>query len=150
MTTLSKSPVPPDSSVTLEQRFIYRLQEYLANRRGIDSEFTLPGLRGWMVSQPWPEAPTSQRLECLAVLVWAAICQVDEAPEREREVRQELIHQLDFLEGGRADQPPNLPDVLAKKARTALYKDLLAAANPSSTRRATWGLPRFNTADKRN
>lgn len=102
-----------------------------------------------MISQPWPEDPAPQRLECLAVLVWSAICQVDDTPEREREIRQELIDQLDFLEGGRKEQPPGLQKILAETTRTALYQDLQLAANPGSTRRATWGLPRFNTAEKR-
>ncbi|HET9662254.1 MAG TPA: hypothetical protein VFP05_18150 [Thermomicrobiales bacterium] len=135
--------------MALEQRLMYRLQEYLADRRGIDAEFTLPGLRGWMVSQPWPELPVPQRLECLSVLVWSAICQVDDAPEREGEVRHELMLQLEFLEGGHIEQPPTLAQVLSETARTAIYQDLRAAANPGSMRRATWGLPRFNAADKR-
>lgn len=139
---------PVDPIAALEQRFIYRVHEYLADGRSIDAEFTLPGLRGWMLCQHWPEPAASTKLECLAVLSWAAICQVESDPDRENEIRRELGRQLDFLDGSSAVRPASLDVLLSKKGRTGAYASLQQASQPGSARRESFGLPRFNAAEK--
>jgi hypothetical protein len=148
---LVKAPgkrAPVDPIAALEQRFIYRVHEYLADGRNIDAEFTLPGLRGWMLCQHWPEPAASTKLECLAVLSWTAICQVETEPDREREVRRELARQLDFLEGSSTDRPASLDALLSTKSRIGAYASLQQASEPGSARREDFGLPRFNAAEK--
>jgi hypothetical protein len=148
---LVKAPVkraPIDPIASLEQRFIYRVHEYLAFGRNIDAEFTLPGLRGWMLCQHWPEPSASTKLECLAVLSWTAICQVESEPDREGDVRRELARQLDFLEGSSSVRPTSLDAILSKKGRAGTYASLQAASAPGSARREDFGLPRFNAAEK--
>jgi len=143
-----KKLTPIDPIAAMEQRFTYRIHEYLADGRNIDAEFTLPGLRGWMLCQSWPDPPESPKLECLAVLSWTAICQVESDPEREREIRRELARQLDFLDGTSSAKPTTLDDVLSTKGRKGAYSNLRQAAEPGSTRREFWGLPRFNAVEK--
>lgn len=142
-----KLVVPADPAATLEQRFFYRIQEYLADRRSIDAEFTLPGLRGWMLSQKWPDPP-SEKLECLAVLSWTAICQVESSPDEEDEIRRELGRQLDYLDGSSSLRPATLDTLLSADGRTEAYTSLRRAAEPGSSRREYWGLPRYNAAER--
>jgi hypothetical protein len=132
----------------LEQRFAYRVREYVAGGRSIDPEFTLPGLRSWMLCQHWPDPAISRLVECLAVLSWSAICQVEAEPERELAVRSELAHQLDFLDGVDPHRPATLDTLLSPQGRTTTYANLRKAAEPGSSRRELWGLPRFNVTDK--
>ncbi len=143
-----KKLTPVDPIAALEQRFIYRVHEYLADGRSIDAEFTLPGLRGWMLCQSWPEPPASAKLECLAVLSWTAICQVETDPDRESEIRRELARQLDFLDGSSSTRPATLDAILSTEGRTGTYTSLRQASEPGSNRREFWGLPRFNAAEK--
>lgn len=148
--TASKKLPPIDPVVSLEQRFIYRISEYLANRRNTDAEFSLPGLRGWMLSQDWPDPPASQTLECLAVLCWSAISQMDVDSDRESEIRQELGLQLDYLDGNSSKRPVSLEKALSSQSRTNTYASLRQASAPGSSRREALGLPRFNAAEKRS
>lgn len=134
--------------VALEQRFAYRVQVYLTDSRSIDAEFTLPGLRSWMLSQKWPDPPTSATLECLAVLSWDAICRVDRQPGEEAAIRDELGRQFDFLTGQSSRKPATLDALLSPGARSETYLNLCEAAAPGSSSRESLGLPRFNAADK--
>lgn len=143
-----KKLTPADPIAALEQRFTFRVHEYLADGRSMDAEFSILGLRGWMLCQQWPDPPASQKLECLAVLTWTAICQVESDPEREREVRRELARQLDFLDGSSTKKPSTLDAVLSTKGRSGAYASLRKAAEPGSIRREHLGLPRFNAAEK--
>lgn len=148
--TASKKSSSIDPVASLEQRFIYRLSEYLANRRSTDAEFSLPGLRGWMLSQTWPDPPASQTLECLAVLCWSAMCQMDADADREDEIRHELGMQLDYLDGSSNKRPVSLETVLSAENRADTYANLRQASAPGSSRREAWGLPRFNASEKRS
>lgn len=143
-------PMPPNEQPIniFEQRFAYRVREYVAGGRSMDAEFTLPGLRSWMLSQRWPEPTDSLLLECLAVLSWSAICQVEAEPEQETVIRSELARQLDFLEGNDPHRPATLDTVLSMQGRNTTYANLRKAAEPGSSRREYWGLPRFNVSDK--
>jgi hypothetical protein len=143
-----KKLTPVDPIAALEQRFIYRVHEYLADGRNVDAEFTLPGLRGWMLCQKWPDPPDSPKLECLAVLSWTMICQVESDPERESEIKRELARQLDYLDGSSTKRPTTLDAVLSTEGRSGAYASLRKASEPGSTRREFWGLPRFNAAEK--
>jgi hypothetical protein len=152
MPTNSKAPqkpAPVDPVVALEQRFAYRVQMYLANSRGIDAEFTLPGLRGWMLCQKWPDPPPSATLECLAVLSWSAICRVNSDPDDEDAIRSELGRQFDYLTGQSSRKPASLDGLLSPKGRRSAYDSLREASAPGSSSRESLGLPRFNAADKR-
>ncbi|MCA9859012.1 MAG: hypothetical protein KC438_04780 [Thermomicrobiales bacterium] len=149
MAASKKSP-PIDPVVSLEQRFIYRLSEYLANRRNTDPEFSLPGLRGWMLSQTWPDPAASQTLECLAVLCWSAMCRMDADADREDEIRHELGMQFDYLEGRSNNRPASLERVLSPESRADTYANLRQASAPGSSRREALGLPRFNASEKRS
>lgn len=146
--TPTKKSIPIDPVASLEQRFTYRLSEYLADRRNTDAEFTLPGLRGWMLSQSWPDPPASEKLECLAVLCWTAMCRMESEPERESEIRHELAGQLDYLDGSSNRRPASLVAALSTPARTTTYASLRQAAEPGSSRREGLGLPRFNAVEK--
>jgi hypothetical protein len=146
----SKKLAPVDPVANLEQRFFFRVHEYLADDRSIDAEFTLPGLRGWMLCQKWPEPDASQKLECMAVLSWTAICLVESAPEREPDVRRELARQLDYLVGSSSQRPASLDAMLSNQSRELAYASLRNAAEPGSSGRESRGLPRFNVADKRS
>lgn len=137
----------PPASV-LEQRFAYRIREYLAGGRTQDAEFSLPGLRSWMLCQQWPDPPESLLLECLAVLGWSAICQIEDRPADESAIRQELGRQLDYLEGHTTDRPPSLDHELSMTNRVRTYANLRHAAEPGSARRERWGLPKFNVTDR--
>mgnify|MGYP001411203049 CR=1 FL=1 len=139
---------PVDPNTTLEQRFAYRVQVYLANSRSIDAEFTLPGLRGWMLCQKWPDPPATSRLECLAVLSWAAICRADGEHDNEDDIRSELGRQFDFLTGQSSRKPATLDALLSPGGRRSTYTSLCTAASPGSASRETLGLPRFNAAEK--
>jgi hypothetical protein len=130
-----------------EQRFAYRVREYLAGGRSLDAEFSLPGLRSWMLCQRWPDPDVSLLLECLAVLSWSAICQAEAMPDDEFLIRQELARQLNVLEGLEPLRPPTLDIELSMQKRTDTYADLRKAAEPGSSRRELWGLPRFNAAE---
>lgn len=141
--------IPPDPITVLEQRLAYRVLAYVADSRGISDEFTLRGLRGWMLCQKWPDPIASARLECLAVLSWTAICDVEAAPDSESEVRQELARQLDFLDGIINKRPATLDTLLTSQSRERAYGSLQAAAAPGSSRREKLGLPRFNVAGGR-
>ena len=143
-----KKLTPLDPDALLEQRFTYRVQAYLADNRNIDAEFTLPGLRGWMLCQKWPDPPGSATLECLAILCWAAICQVESEPERESDIRSELERQIDYLTGGKSRRPASLDTLLSRRGRANAYASLLQAAAPGSSHRVLFGLPRFNAAEK--
>ncbi len=143
-----KKSNPIDPIATLEQCFRYRVQEYLADNRRIDAEFTLLGLRGWMLCQSWPDPPASRSLECLAVLMWSAIRQVEADPDGERDIRRELERQIDFLDGSSAHHPATLNALLSPSGRAAAYANLRTASAPGSARRELWGLPRFNATDK--
>lgn len=151
MAMKSKAPqnLPPaDPLVALEQRFAYRVQVYLANSRSIDAEFTLPGLRGWMLCQKWPDPPSSPTLECLAVLSWDAICQMDGQPDDEDAIRGELGRQFDYLTGQSSRKPATLDTLLSSQVRRTTYLNLREAAAPGSTSRESLGLPKFNAVDK--
>lgn len=139
---------PVDPVINLEQRFFYRVHAYLADDRNIDAEFTLLGLRGWMLCQKWPEAAESQKLEFLAVLSWNAICQAETEPSRERDIRRELACQLDYLDGSSPHRPATLDRVLSSQSRAVVYANLRKASEPGSSSREYWGLPRFNAAEK--
>lgn len=145
MTPSSKSS-PIDPIAALEQRFTFRLAEYLTERRSMDAEFSLPGLRGWMLSQKWPDATASRKLECLAVLSWAAICQSEADPDRENEIRHELARQLDYLDGSSNHRPATLDSTMSTREST--YASLRQASEPGSRGRVERGLPRFNVGDK--
>lgn len=139
----SKQRPSIDPVASFEQRFAFRIYQYLANDRNADAEFTLAGLRGWMVCQTWADPPASPTLECLAVLSWTMIRQIEAAPAREAELRRELGWQLDYLGGSSARRPASLDIALAQPARATVYANLRDAAGPESTRRQSLGLPRF-------
>lgn len=143
-----KKLTPVDPIAALEQRFIYRVHEYLADGRNMDAEFSILGLRGWMLCQQWPNPPASQKLECLAVLTWTAINQVEADPDRERDIRRELGRQLDYLDGSSTKKPATLDTVLSAEGRLGAYESLRNAAEPGSSRREKLGMPRFNAQEK--
>ncbi len=128
----------------LEQQLSYRLRAYVDGGRNQDSIFTLSGLRSWMLCQAWPTPSSSAELEVLAVLGWSAICAIDDEPEQEVAVRGELGRQLDYLHGASVRRPASLDAFHAQQARQGLYRQLQRAAEPGSSRRAFFGLPRFN------
>jgi hypothetical protein len=136
----------PDSN--LEQQLAYRVAACLADARTTDPTFTLPGLRGWMLCQRWPEAALSARLECLAVLTWSAICSIDADPDQEPSVLKELAWQIEYLGGVRALRPASLDAFQSVQARRDLYGSLRKAAEPGLSRREFFGLPRFDTVAK--
>jgi hypothetical protein len=138
----------PQPSTLLEQRLSYRVRAWVADGRSIDTEFTLPGLRGWMLCQTWPSPAPTAWLECLAVLSWSAICMIDTEPDRELNIRQELARQLEYLDGASDRRPSSLDAFRLEQTRLDLYASLRKAAEPGSSRREFFGLPRFNTADK--
>jgi hypothetical protein len=144
---LSMTP-PRDPTSLLEQRLEYRVRAYAAGGRAMDAEFTLLGLRGWMLCQPWPFPAPSAWLECLAVLSWSAICSIDLEPEREGVVRNELARQLEYLDGADTLRPTSLDAFRLEQTRIDLYTSLSNAAKPGSSHRERFGLPRFNAADK--
>ena len=137
-----------DPNISLEQQLAYRIAACLAGTRSIDLTFTLPGLRGWMLCQRWPEAAHSDRFECLAVLTWSAICSIDAAPERESIVLKELTQQIEYLGGTRVLRPASLDAFRSAQRRHDLYASLRKAAEPGSSRREFFGLPRFDTTAK--
>jgi len=139
----SKQRPPIDPVASFEQRFAFRIYQYLANDRNADAEFTLAGLRGWMICQTWSDPPASPTLECLAVLSWTMIRQIEAVPAREPELRRELGRQLDFLDGSSAKRPASLDVALARSARAGMYANLRDAAGPGSARRQSLGMPRF-------
>lgn len=143
-----QKPRPVDPIAALEQRFAYRIQMYLANSRNIDLEFTLPGLRGWMLCQTWPQPPASATLECLAVLSWTAVCRMERQPADEDDIRGELAHQFDYLTGHQSRKPAALDALMSARGRRAAYASLCEAATPGSSSRVLLGLPRFNVAEK--
>lgn len=132
-----------------EQRFAYRVREYVNGGRANNSEFSLSGLRGWMLAQNWPEPALSQRIHWLAVLSWSAIRQAEADPSREPEIRRDLGRQLAFLDGTSPNQPQSLAPLLAEHKQAEIYADLHEAAQPGSAVRSSLGLPRFNVEDKR-
>lgn len=139
---------PVDPIAALEQRFTYRVHEYLSDGRSVDAEFRLPGLRGWMLSQQWPDPPASRKLECLAVLSWNMICRAESEPEHEGDFKRELGQQLDYLDGSSARRPASLDAVLSSEGRAGTYASLRKASEPGSAHRKSCGLPRFNAAKK--
>lgn len=140
----------PKSIAQLEQQLAYRVRAYLGAGRTQEALFTLPGLRGWMLCQTWPFPAPSAWLECLAVLSWSAICAIDADPKQESMVRNELARQLDYLDGVGVRRPASLDAFRSERTRTELYASLRKAAEPGSSRRVFFGLPRFNPADKSN
>jgi hypothetical protein len=138
----------PVSSTLLEQRLAYRVRAWVADGRSLDAEFTLTGLRGWMLCQTWPFPAPTAWLECLAILSWAAICMIETEPDRESIVREELARQLDYLDGASARRPASLDAFRLEQTRIDLYSNLRKAAEPGSTRREFFGLPRFNSAER--
>jgi hypothetical protein len=142
-----KKPNPIDPIVALEQRFIYRLHEYLADSRNIDAEFTLPGLRGWMLCQKWPEASSSRLLEQLGALSWTMICQVESDPNCEGELRRDLGL---TLRGSNHNPKRTTPfdAALSKEGRADAYNSLRKASEPGSLVRTSLGMPRFDAAEK--
>ncbi len=145
----TSKPLPPlDPVVSFEQRLTFRIYQYLANDRNADAEFSLAGLRGWMICQRWSDPPASNTIACLAVLSWSMICQADAAPEQERALRYELGRQLDFLDGSSQMRPASLDVVLSQSVRDRVYADLREAAGPDSTRRQSLGLPRFSANER--
>lgn len=138
----------PDPNTLLEQRLDYRVRAYIAGGRTVDPEFTLPGLRSWMLSQIWPLPAPSDWLECVAVLCWSAICSIESESEREVAVRNELRGQMDYLDGASPRRPRSLDAFRSEETRSELYASLRNAAAPGSARRESSGLPRFNAADK--
>lgn len=143
MTTSSTDPI-----AQLEQQLAYRVRACVAGGRTIDTEFTLPGLRGWMLCQRWPDPAPSAWLECLAVLSWSAICAIDADPDQEVVIRGELARQLEYLDGAHVRRPQSLDAFRFEQTRLELYNSLRKAAEPGSSRREFFGLPRFNAADK--
>jgi hypothetical protein len=139
---------PPDQSTLLEQRLSYRVRAWIADGRSTDTEFTLPGLRGWMLCQTWPFPAPSAWLECLAVLSWSAICVIDTDPDQELVVRTEFARQLEYLDGTSIRRPVSLDAFRLEQTRIDLYTSLRKAAEPGSSRREFFGLPRFNSADR--
>ncbi len=135
--------------VRLEQQLAYRVRAYIAASPQRESEFTLSGLRIWMLSQSWPWAGRSAWLECLAVLSWSAICAIDAEPEREVVIQGELERQLDFLDGANVRRPSSLDAFRSDETRVEVYTALRAAAEPGSARRQSLGLPRFNAGTTR-
>lgn len=138
----------PNPIAQLEQQLAYRVRAYLAAGRTQDAVFSLPGFRGWILCQTWPSPAPSAWLECLAVLSWSAICAIDADPEREVIVRGELSRQLDYLDGANVRRPASLDAFRSEQTRDDLYTSLRKAAEPGSSRREFFGLPRFNAADK--
>jgi hypothetical protein len=138
----------PDPNTLLEQRLAYRVRAYVAGGRAMDAEFTLPGLQGWMLCQAWPLPPPTAWLECLAVLAWSAICSIENDPDREQSVRDELARQMGYLEGGETPRPASLDQFRLENVRLDLYASLRQAAEPGSSRRRLLGLPRFAASDK--
>jgi hypothetical protein len=137
-----KPLLPLDPLAALEQQLAYRVHAYLTNQRRMAAEFTLPGLRDWMLCQTWPVAPERQSLECLAVLAWSAVCQADGAPDQEAAIRQGLIQQLDFLGGISNLRPSSLEIIESAPKRTRAYQELCSASAPGSAGRVLVGLPR--------
>jgi hypothetical protein len=147
MRTADKLP-PVDPVRDLEQRLAYRVHSFLSAHRQEDAEFSIHGLRVWMLSQTWPHTPQRASLECLAVLAWNAVCAADRDFFPEAEIRAELARQLDYLGGRSARRPESLAVVTTETQRARLYQSLLAAAEPGSRYRSDYGLPRYNTNEK--
>jgi hypothetical protein len=146
MSALQK-PSPPDPIKELEARLSFRISEYLSNDRSSEADFSMSGLRVWMVGQRWSEPVGSAMLECLAVLCWDMIRQYEAAPEREAELRRELIRQLDYLNGRSATRPASLNIVLASAMRDRIYGNLRDASRTGSAMREALGLPRIHVDD---
>jgi hypothetical protein len=134
----------PVLNAHLEQQLAYRVNACVIGSRTTEQIFTLSGLRGWMLCQSWPPQALSARLECLAVLSWSAICSMDVDPEREAIALNELARQLEFLGGARIPRPSSLDAFESAQTRHELYGGLRKAAEPGSSRREFFGLPRFN------
>ena len=145
----SSDHLPPvDPIRDLEQRLAYRVHSFLSAHRRQDAEFSVLGLRAWMLSQTWPITPQRASLECLAVLAWNAVCAADRDVLPEDEIRAELARQLDYLGGRSTRRPQSLAVVTSDHERSRLYQSLLAAAEPGSRYRSDYGLPMYSANEK--
>lgn len=131
-----------DDTPALEQQVRYHVHTYLAGGRIQDAVFTMPRLRGWMLSQSWPAFAPSRQFELLVVLTWNAICTVDEDPEQEVIARGELGRQLDYLQNETGRRPVSLEHFQAQHARRTRYITLREASEPRATARGLYALPR--------
>lgn len=126
---------------SLERRLSYRVREYSSARRDRDAVFAFPGFRTWVLSQPWPELPVSQHLQCMAVIAWWAICSADVAPDREPAIRSECRRLIAYLDGSSQIRPTSFDQLLSERNRDRRYVNLRAASQSGSEHRKAAGLP---------